>query len=142
MNKYQELRDRQQKEFNDFPFMWAFNKKQFAEGMEKLGLKETDTDKIYSIGGGGFIRKTDSEALHEMLDRQTAEMKKAIADDPTGEGFIYDMFDYELANHEYGYTGSVTDALDCLGMTAEQIEADERLSHGLKKAIRHQSKRG
>lgn len=141
MNKYQELRDRQQKEYNAFPFMWAFNKKQFAEGMEKLGLKETDTDKIYSIGGGGFIRKTDSEALHEMLDRLTAEMEKAIADDPTGEGFIYDMFDYELANHEYGYTGRVSDTLDCLGLTAEQVEADARLSHGLRKAIRHQRKR-
>lgn len=141
MNKYQELRNRQQKEIDAFPFMWAFNKKQFAEGMEKLGLKETDTDKIYSIGGGGFIRKTDSEALKEMLDRQTDEMEKAIADDPTGDGFIYDMFDYELANHEYGYTGDITDTIDCLGLTAEQIEADARLSHGLKRAIRHQRKR-
>lgn len=138
MNKYQELKKKQQKEINDFPFMWAFNKKQFAEGMEKLGLKETDTDKIYSIGGGGFIRKTDSEKLHEMMERLDAEMKQAIAEDPTGDGFIFDMFNYELANHEYNYTRDISDTLDCLGLTEEEVAADERLLRGLKKAIAKQ----
>ena len=138
MNKYEELKKKQEKEFNNFPFMWAFNKKQFAEGMEKLGLKETDTDKIYSIGGGGYIRKTDSDKLHEMLGRLDEEMRQAIAEDPTGDGFIFDMFNYELANHEYSYTGDISDTLDCLGLTEEEVTADKRLLHGLEKAIRKQ----
>lgn len=138
MNKYEELSNKHQEEVNSFPFMWAFSKKQFAEGMETLGLKETDTDKIYSIGGGGYIRKTDSDKLKEMLDRHAAEMEQAIAEDTTGDGFIFDMFNYELANHEYGYTGDITDTLEWLGLTVEEVNADERLLHGLKKAIRKQ----
>ena len=47
--KYLELKQRQQKEVNDFPFGFAFSNQQFKEMMEKFGLKETDTDKIYSI---------------------------------------------------------------------------------------------
>ena len=136
MNRYSVLREKQQKEIDAFPFMFAFNKQQFAEGMAKLGLKETDTDKIYSIGQGGYIRKTDSEALAEMLDRHGEEMEKEIAADTTGDGFIYDMFYYELANHEYSYSGSITDTLDCLGLTQEKVNADKRLLHGLKKADR------
>lgn len=139
MNKYRALRDKQQKEVNEFPFMFAFNQEQFNKGMQKLGLEPTDTDKIYSIGGGGYIRKTDSEAMHKMFDRHSEEMKKAIAEDTTGEGFIFDMFNYELANHEYIITGDVEDTLDCLGLTVDEVNADERLLHGLYKAIRNQS---
>jgi hypothetical protein len=90
-NAYLALKRKHQEEVNNFPMMFAFSNKQFAEGMAKLGLTENDTDKIYSIGGGGYIRKTDSEALSEMFDRHNKEMKNAIDSDLTGEGFIFDM---------------------------------------------------
>lgn len=131
MNKYAELREKQQKEVDAFPFMWAFSQKQFDEGMIQLGLKPSDTDKIYSIGFGGYIRKTDSAALHEMLDRHTAEMQAAIDSDETGEEFILDMFVYELDNHEYGYTHDLEPTLDALGLTVEEINSNPRLLHGL-----------
>ena len=55
---YKELKDHQQAEINAFPFIWAFNEKQLADGMRKLGLNpDTDKDKLCSIGGGGIIRK-------------------------------------------------------------------------------------
>ena len=73
-----------------------------------------------------------------MLDRHTEEMKRAIEEDTTGDGFIFDMFYYELANHEYSYTGDITDTLECLGLTEEEVNADERLLHGLNRAIRKQ----
>ena len=136
MNSYAVMNDRHQKEVNEFPMMFAFSQKQFDEGMKQLGLEPTDTDKIYSIGHGGYIRKTDSDALSEMFDRHAKEMEKAIAEDSTGEGFIYDMFCYELNNHEYSYTHDISDTLDCLGLTMEKVNADERLLHGLKKAMR------
>lgn len=138
MNKYSELREKQQKEIDAFPFMWAFNRKQFEEGMERLGLAPSDTDKIYSIGAGGYIRKTDSDALHEMMNRHAAEMQAAIDADETGEGFIFDMFNYELANHEYGYTRDPEPTLDALGMNMEEIMADGRLLNGWKKAVKRQ----
>ena len=50
-NSYMELKHRQQREVDAFPIGFAFSKEQFDEQMIKLGLKPTDTDKIYSIGG-------------------------------------------------------------------------------------------
>ena len=136
MNKYEELRNRQQKEFDAFPLGAAFSDKQFAEMMAKWGLTVNDTDKIYSLGCGCFIRKSDSEAFHEIMERHERERNDAIAADSTGDGYIYDMFRSELANHEYGYTGELDDTLAALGLTLDEINADERLSHGLRKALR------
>ena len=139
MNEYKELRDRQQAEFNAFPMFFAFSNKQFAEGMEKLGLRPDDTDKIYKFGStGGFYRKTDSKALRDMLDRHAGEMDAAIAKDETGEGFIYDMFNYELANHEYCITYDLEPTLDALGLTEDEVLNDERLMRGLEKAQNNQ----
>lgn len=133
-NAYRELKEKQQEEFNKFPLGAAFGNEQFKEMMEKWGLKEKDTDKIISLGAGAFIRKADKEAFLDLNRRHTAQLKEAIAADETGEGFIYQMFYYELANHEYGYTGDLEDTLDALGYTAEEINADERLLRGLNKA--------
>lgn len=130
MNAYEELRTRQQKEFDAFPIKWAFNSKQMDEAMKELGLQPGEYDKITSIGAGGFIRKTDSDAFDALLEKLNKELEDAVAADPTGEGFIYDMFKYELDNHEYGYTGSAQETLDALAMTMEEIEADERLKNG------------
>lgn len=142
MNQYNALRARQQKEIDAFPFMFAFSNKQFEEGMIRLGLKPTDTDKIYSIGGGGYIRKTDSAAMHEMLDRHAAEMQAAIDADETGEGFVKDMFLYELDNHEYSYTWDLEPTLDALGLTVDQVVENTKLHHGLieaRKVIRRRA---
>lgn len=133
-NTYKDLKDKHQNEFNAFPMFFAFNDMQFDEGMEKLGLDREDTDQIYSLGMGGYYRKTDAEAFKEMLERHAQEMNGAIETDETGTGFVLDMFKYELANHEYGYTCNVTDTLEALGYTMEGIEAKPNLKHGLKEA--------
>lgn len=36
---YVQMKERHQKEVNEFPMMWAFNNDQFAQGMKKLGLQ-------------------------------------------------------------------------------------------------------
>lgn len=139
MNTYKELKNRHQNEVNNFPMEFAFNQKQLEEGMKKLGLGSTDTDKIYSLKGtGGFYRRTDAIALHEMFDRHDTEMTEAIKQDETGDGFIFDMFNYELGNHEYIVTGETEDTIDALGLSEEEVENDPRLIYGLKKAIKSQ----
>ena len=137
MNAYEEMKNRQQKEFDSFPLGAAFSKEQFKDMMEKWEFSPTDTDKIYSIGAGCYIRKTDKEALQDLMVRLTKEKQDAIAADLTGDGFIFDMFLYELANHEYCITYDLEDTLDALGLTVEQIKADKRLHYGLNKAIKH-----
>lgn len=134
MNRYTALKDRQQKELNAFPLGAAFGNRQFAEMMYKWELTETDTDRIYSVSSGCYLRRSDSQAFHEMLERFDREIAAEIAGDPTGDGFIRDMFYAELANHEYCITYDLTDALYALGLTVDQINADKRLLHGLKKA--------
>ena len=137
MNKYKQMKDRHSKEIHAFPMFFAFNDQQFAEGMKKLGLAPTDTKKIYRFGStGGFYRKTDSEELKSMLLRHSLEMDEAIAEDTTGEGFIYDMFLYELANHEYCITMDYEDTFCSLGLTAEEIYGKTALVAGLEKATK------
>lgn len=116
--------------------IFAFSDKQLAEGMASLGLAPTDTGKIYKAPGGGFYRKEDSPRLKEMMDRFDRELQSAIAGDGTGDGFIYEMFLYELGNHEYGYTGDLSETLYALGYTRADIQSDDKLRHGLEKAQR------
>ena len=137
MNTYQQMKDRQQKEFDAFPIGVAFFNKQFEEMMQKWGLTVNDTDKICSLGAGTYIRKTDKEALCALINRLNKEKQDAIAEDTTGDGFIFDMFVYELANHEYCITYDLEETLDALGLTVEEIKADKRLHYGLNKAIKH-----
>lgn len=135
MSKYAELRSRQQQAVNDLPLGFAFSNEQFAEMMKKWGLDpEKDLDKIYGIPGGGYIQKKDYPKMQEVYKKNNEELEEAIAGDETGDGFIFSMFLYELRNHEYGYTGDYEDTLDALGYTMEQVQADERLKHGLEKA--------
>lgn len=141
MNAYRVMKDAHQKEVDAFPFAFAFNEKQFEEGMRKLGLDPSETDKVYKLGDtGGFYRKEDAEKLHEMFDRHQREMGAAIGQDATGDGFICDMFNYELANHEYSYTHEIDDTLDALDLTIEEVNNDPRLLHGLRKACAAQMK--
>ena len=137
MNAYQQMKDCQQKEFDAFPIGAAFSNKQFEEMMQKWGLTVNDTDKICSLGAGTYIRKTDKEALCALINRLNKEKQDAIAADTTGDGFIFDMFVYELANHEYCITYDLEETLDALGLTVEEIKADKRLHYGLNKAIKH-----
>lgn len=113
----------------------AKGSKQFDEMMGKWGLDpEKDLDKIYRIPGGGFIQKKDHKHFHEVLDRHNAEMEAAKAADEDGTGFLYQMFKYELDNHEYGYTGDLEDTLDCLGLTWEELKASPVMLKALDKA--------
>ena len=73
-NRYQEMRERHQAEVNDFPLMFAFDARQFAEGLRRLGLRSSDKDKVCALPGtGGFCRKSDLPALKGMFRRPLAQ---------------------------------------------------------------------
>lgn len=134
MNAYQTMKEKHQEEFNEFPMVFAFGQKQFDEAMQKLGLKPTETDKICSFGNtGGFYRKDDAHQLHEMFKRQDEERCQALVSD---ENFAFDMFYYELGNHEYSYTNDVTDTLNALGLTMNEVLENKNLARALDKACK------
>lgn len=118
MESYTEMKKRHQREVSALPLGFAFSNEQFAEMMRGWGLyPERDLDKICSLPGGGFIQKKDSPEMHALSGRHEKEMQDAVSADPTGDGFIYEMFLTELADHEYGYTGDCEETLDALGYT-------------------------
>ena len=131
MNKYKQLRDKHSKEFNEFPIFFAFNEKQFEEGMAKLNLKRSDIQKVYKLSDtGGFYRKSDAAMLKELFKRHDHEMAEAMQDDD----FLYDMFSYELANHEYAYSYDLFPVLEACGLTYDDIKENPRLADALKNA--------
>ena len=133
MSKYTELKAKHQAEVNAFPFGFAFNDKQFAEMMAKWGLTPEDTDKLFDLGYGTYIRKTDADAYKTMMGRHRIEMKMVIKKNE--DDFLFHMFNYELANHEYSYTYELDDTLDALGLTIEEINANPTMADALKRAI-------
>ena len=137
MNKYDELINKQQKEFNAFPMAFAYSQQQFKEGLLKLGLNENDNDKVVAISAGGFIRKNDLEKFRDLTNRLEKELDDAIKADTTGTGFIYDMFVSELFNHEYAYTYDLEETLSALALTEKDFEENEALQNGLDLAIKH-----
>lgn len=131
MNRYEELKNRFQKEIDAFPMKFAFSQEQFVESMRELGLDSTDTDKIIGIPCGGFIRKSDKQAFIDLFCRKEKAMEAAIAEDVDGSGFVCDMFRYELANHEYIITHSLHETLDALCYSEEEVATDPKLANGL-----------
>ena len=127
---YREFKERTQNEFNSLPLMFAFSNKQFEEGKKKLGVK--DDKELYSIGGGGFIKKTDASLLDEMIDRHNKEYEQLMQDDE----FAYSAFYYELGNHEFCITLDPTDTLVSLCLTVEEMRDNPRLMKIFLKAKR------
>ena len=138
MNRYREMERRQQEEYNSFAgkhCFYAFDQKQFAEGMAKFGLDpENDRDRIKSIGAGGYVLADHAADLRALFNRHHEERQQAIDADPTGEGFVYEMFSALLADYEYSYTGDPEDALSACGLTLEEVMENDKLRRGLQKA--------
>lgn len=130
MNKYIELKDRHQKEVNEFPMMFAFSQEQFEEGMKKLGV--TSKEELVSIGYGGFVRKTDAKAYVQLIKRMDDEDREAMKDPE----YCYEMFRYELSNHEFCITYDYTDTLNALGLTKDEVEGNQMLLDALRRAER------
>lgn len=134
---YKQMKDRHQDEVNKLPLAFAFSKSQYMEKLAEWNITEEEARNgaIISIGGGGFIRSGDKDLVIGTFERIADEEEAAIKADLTGDGYIYQMFLYELQNHEYSYTQEVEETLDNLSLTFEEIEKNPALKHGLNKAI-------
>lgn len=126
---YRQLRERHQKEINQFPIVFAFSKQQLSDGVKKafdLDLN-TSASELRSIGCGGFILKKDADALHEMLSRHGKELKEGQQD----YNFCYEMFVYEMNDHEFSYTGDLEEVLNACSVTNEELEKSVTLQKAL-----------
>lgn len=138
METYKQMKDRHQNEVNALPLAFAFNRDQYRAKLAEWNITEEEarSGAIVGIGGGGFVRAEDHNKVLETFKRIREEEQAAIAADTTGDGFIYQMFLYELNNHEFSYTGDVEETLAALQLTADDINGNEALQHGLKRAVK------
>lgn len=136
---YTEMRNRHQQMVNSLPMFFAFSQEQFEEGMAAFGLSPNDTNKIYSLGGGtgGYYKRSDAELIRDTFATIEAEEQQAMTDDKTGDGYIFQMFVYELDNHEYSYTNDIEETLNDIGLTEKEVMNCPALMNGLRKAIQH-----
>lgn len=114
--EYLDLKQRHQKEVEDFPIAYAFNGKQLKEAIEKLGATKQE---VTTLGYGTVIKKTDIPAFEELLEDQRHELKMAMKD----KDFAYEAFSYEMDNHEYAinWTGD-DDVLECFNLIYAQLD--------------------
>lgn len=128
MCKYSQHKSRQESELDAMPMFFAYSRELLQEQMETKGI--TSVDEIISIGAGGYIKKDDLNSLVEMVKRHVNEDTEAKKDSE----FAYQMFLYELGNHEYCITYDLTDTLDACGVTEEELENDPVLSEAMTRA--------
>lgn len=93
---YREYREMKQEEFDKLPIFYAFGNDQFKKAMEQRGLKEADTDKIYSLGYGGFYLRSDADIVRAYFKKKD-ELPELMKD----HEFAVSAFRYEMDNHEY-----------------------------------------
>ena len=132
---YREFKEKWSSKFSEIKgIFWAFSQEQFAEGMEKIGAESTSD--IYDIGSGGFILKSEYEAIPKFWEDREAEFNDMMQIPE----FAFSAFDYELANHEYCYSMDKEDALASLGLTMKDVLKNDMWIRELKRAIKAQER--
>lgn len=138
MNTYTLMKRTHQKQVDDYLSkcsFFAFNEKQFREGLQKLGIAEDQTGVLVRLGDtGGYILKEKAPGFKELMDKLDREKQDALQDPENGYQFAYSMFYTELANHEYSWTGDTWETLDALGITEEDLNRAPMLQKALEKA--------
>lgn len=131
---YQNKKSEIEKGLDDFisnKAFFAFNDKQFRDGMKKLGLKPTDTDKIYRGGiAGMFYPKECGHEFHVTAEKYCNDLCALRKDDK----FLYQEIYYELGNHEYGYTMDISETLDALDLSPDDVHNPGRIHDIFEKA--------
>lgn len=80
------------------------------------------------------IKELNADLVHQANYNSMGGKRAAIKADHAEDGFIFQMFRDELNNHEYNWTGDVSDTLEALGLTLEEIESNPALLAGFNKA--------
>ena len=132
--EYLDLKQRHQKEVEDFPIAYAFNGKQLKEAIEKLGATKQE---VTTLGYGTVIKKTDIPAFEGLLEDQRHELKMAMKD----KEFAYAAFLYEMDNHEYAINwDGDADVLACFNLIyaeLDELDLEEVYQRAARQHMKH-----
>jgi len=120
---YSEFKQKRDEAVSALPIFYAFNDKQFEEGMKNLGLNADELNLILSLGGGGYIKKTDRQMIIQSFKDAENDFAELMKDDT----FFIDAVSYELGNHEFCITYDPSDALAAVSLSIDAVNADERM---------------
>lgn len=136
MNEYKSYSDfrlAEREAIDALPIEFAFNDDQFHDMLKKFGLTLEEKDKLRRIPGGGFCLATDAKMIVETMLSWSRKLSEITE---TDDAFAVDALRYELDNHEYGYTGDPSDALESLGLPSSVSELDDRMKSLFSKATK------
>ena len=131
-NRYNILKTRHEKEFDELPIHFAFGDEQYKKMLNKLNVKKEQIVKVSKAGG--YMLRDDFSKYKEMSERHYNEIHDEIKNDKDGSGFIKDMFYSELCNHEYGYTMDEEETLESLSISYNDLKENINLQQGLELA--------
>jgi hypothetical protein len=116
-NAYEELKDRQREEFNNFPIAYAFNDEQLKAALKKLGVESTK-ECVTVFGHWDIVKKENAPKLIAMMKRHDQEVLEAMKN----EEFAEVAFLYEMNNHEYAINwDGDDDVLGCFSMNFKKL---------------------
>lgn len=139
--KFKNVLKQDSEQFSKDKIKWIFkfNEDDLDEAlMKEFGLDSIPSDYIVSIGNGGFMLKSDYEEYKNISLDHANEFNKMANTDLNGDGFLCDMFDVELSNHEFLYTRDPEQTLDVLGYKDADFENNPILKVALNNAIKKQ----
>jgi hypothetical protein len=116
-----EIKNEQQKKVDELltncHVFFAFNKEQMEEGKAKHPIPEGE--KYTRIPGGGFLPSSQVENFMKGIEDIDNWYKEEVKSNNARRALI----EYELANHEAWYTGSIEDTMRVLGddYTREEV---------------------
>lgn len=117
LQEYLEMRERHQRDVNNFPIAFAFSVDQLKEALEKINAKSIEECcTIHNCGD--IIRKCDLKLYKQMSIDHAKELNEAMKDPE----FAKSAFRYEMDNHEYAINwDGDSDVLNCFGWTPESF---------------------
>lgn len=117
LQEYLEMRERHQRDVNNFPIAFAFSVDQLKEALEKINAKSIEECcTIHNCGD--IIRKCDVKRYKQMSMDHAKELNEAMKDPE----FAKSAFRYEMDNHEYAINwDGDSDVLNCFGWTPESF---------------------
>ncbi len=131
---YYTFKEKNKKEMNQFinkNVFFAFSNEQFEKGLQKLNEKHSELnlsmenyqDHLYSWVGGGFVLKSAQKEEEQMWKRMHKHERKYLSNFKN----LVNALEYEMSNHECGYTCRYSDGLKALGYSLKDLEKNKKL---------------
>ncbi len=102
---------------------------------KRLGVRAKD---VIEYVPGLYVRRKDLERASKVDDKRFFdEIRRGIESDHDGSGYIFDMFVYELIDHDYQEGDDLNTLLVGVGVSPEELTYNKALANGLIAAISH-----